>query len=260
MDENLGDRMKKYENHIDSKIIINPTESFIIRLDGRSFSKFTHKFVKPFDIIFIKAMCLTLMDLIDEFDAQTGYTHSDEITLIFKAKCSENEEFEYLESQIKSSQLNSVLDNDSTQKSKQKSKQKSRLKVLQNHMFNGRIQKILSLTSSLCSLRFNYHLEKLIEPIKSNYDEKFINLIKSHKQIFDSRILIFPESIKHEILNHQIWRSIHDCERNAISTYAYTYFGPKKIMNKKCKEMIEMLFVEKKINWDITSSIKLDIS
>ncbi len=32
--ENLGDRMKKYENQIDSKIYIKPTESFIVRLDG----------------------------------------------------------------------------------------------------------------------------------------------------------------------------------------------------------------------------------
>jgi len=69
--------------------------------------------------------------------------------------------------------------------------------------------------------------------------------------MFDSRIMIFEEKIKHEILNHQIWRSIHDCERNAISTYAYTYFGPKKIMNKNCKQMIQMMKDEKNLNWDI---------
>lgn len=81
--EKLGDRMKKYEAHMDLRIL--PCESFVVRLDGRSFSKFTKKFFKPFDIIFVKAMCKTMIDLVEEFDAQTGYTHSDEITLIFNS-------------------------------------------------------------------------------------------------------------------------------------------------------------------------------
>lgn len=223
-DEKLGDRMKRYEKFIDSKITIRPSESYIIRLDGRSFSKFTKKFVKPFDLVFVKAMCMTLQDLVEEFEAQTGYTHSDEITLIFNAKCSELEELEYLESKNN--------------------------KELPIHMFRGRVQKILSLISSYCSVRFNYHLGNLIEPIKTNYDSKFVELIKSQRQMFDSRIMIFEEKIKHEILNHQIWRSIHDCERNAISTYAYTYFGPKKIMNKTCTQMIQMIKDEKNLDWD----------
>jgi len=231
--ESLGDRMKKYENNVDSQIIIKPTESFLIRLDGRSFSKFTKRFKKPFDVIFIKVMGLTTIDLIEEFEAQTGYTHSDEITLIFNSKCTELQEFEYLES-------------------------KTKLTKLPNHMFNGRIQKILTLISSYCSVRFNYHLAQLIESSKSEYDSKFINLIKSQKQMFDGRILIFSESTKHEILNHQIWRSVYDCEINAISTYAYTYFGHKKIMGKNSKELIKMLQDEKNINWvqDIPLFIK----
>jgi len=67
--------------------------------------------------------------------------------------------------------------------------------------------------------------------------------------MFDSRIMIFEEKIKHEILNHQIWRFIHDCERNAISTYAHTYFGHKKIMNKNCSQMIQMMKDEKNLVW-----------
>jgi len=234
-DEKLEDRMKRYEKLIDSKITIKPNESYIIRLDGRSFSKFTKKFVKPFDLVFIKAMCMTMRDLVDEFDVQTGYTHSDEITLIFSAKCTELEETEY----IKSLEINSQT------VGKNKSKQ------LPIHMFRGRIQKILSLVSSYCSVRFNYHLSNLIEPIKTNYDSKFIELIKSHQQMFDSRIMIFEEKIKHEILNHQIWRSIRDCERNAISTYAYTYFGPKKIMYKSSEQIKQIMKYEKNLDWDL---------
>lgn len=229
--EELGTRMKRYEAKLNSKIL--PSESFIIRLDGRSFSKFTKKFNKPFDIVFIKSMCKTMMDLVEEFHPQTGYMHSDEITLIFDSKYS-NEEYNKMLKLYKNC--------------------KNKIKI---HMFNGRIQKILSLISSFCSIRFNYHLNNIIEPIADKYDKSFIMLVKSYKQIFDARILIFNETDKHEILNHQIWRSIYDCERNSISTYAHTYFGTKKIMNKTCLDMIEML-KEKNIDWikDIPMFIK----
>lgn len=220
--EKLGDRMKKYEADMDFRIL--SCESFIIRLDGRSFSKFTKKFSKPFDIVFVKAMCKTMMDLVEEFDVQTGYTHSDEISLIFNSKCSKEEYDLFLSGLV----------------------EKRDIRI---HLFDGRIQKILTLLSSFCSVRFNYHLDKLVESIENKYDIGFVELIKSHKQMFDARILKFNDSNKHEILNHQIWRSIHDCERNAISTYAYTHFGPKKIMNKNCSEMIKML-EEKNIFWN----------
>lgn len=231
--EKLGDRMKRYENIIDNLITIKPNESFIIRLDGRSFSKFTKKFHKPFDIVFIKAMSLTTLDLVKQFNAQTGYTHSDEITLIFDSKCNE---LEYLE-----------------KKSKNISMKDDSLSTF--HMFNGRIQKILSLISSYCSVRFNYHLVKLIEPIEELYDLKFVEVIKSMNATFDSRIMIFDQAKKYEILNHQIWRSIHDCYRNAVSTYAYTYFGPKKIENKNTNQMIQMLLNEKNLDWNDSTQV-----
>ena len=176
-------------------------KKIIFRLDGKTFSKFTKRFLKPFDLIFVKTMALTTLDLIKYFDGETGYTHSDEITLIF------------------------------------------------NNLLEENIQKILTLISSYCSVRFNYHLVKLINETDSIYDDNFIELINSYEQIFDARIIMFSEENIHEILNHQIWRSVHDCCRNAISTYAYTHFGSKKIMNKNCSQMIAML-AEIGINWE----------
>ncbi len=95
--ETLDDWIKRYENDIDCKIKLY--ESYIIRLDCRSFSKFTKKIHKPFDIIFVKAMGFIFvkamgfifvkamgfitLDLVSKFKDQIGYTYSDEITLIF---------------------------------------------------------------------------------------------------------------------------------------------------------------------------------
>ena len=79
--QTLDDRMKAYERELNFKI--PPYKPFIARLDGRSFSKFTKGLKSPFDNNFVTAMVDTMNDLVLEFNAHSGYTHSDEITLIF---------------------------------------------------------------------------------------------------------------------------------------------------------------------------------
>jgi tRNA(His) 5'-end guanylyltransferase len=216
--QTLGDRMKTYEKKFNENI--QPNESFIVRLDGKNFSKFTKGFQKPFDDMFIKTMCLTMKDLVKKFDAQTGYTHSDEITLIF----------------------NKVMFNENENEDDK----------IRCHAHNGRIQKIISLAASYCSIKFNHHLNTLMNEYVGSYVYKdtFIGIIKNNEQIFDARVIIFNEKNEYEIVNHQIWRSVQDCERNAILGYAHTIFGHKKIMNKHCGELKDMLLAEKNINWD----------
>ena len=154
----LGDRMKQYESEMDLRI--KPYESFVIRLDGRSFSKFTKGFSKPFDINFIKVMSMTMGDLVKKFEAQTGYTHSDEITLIFAPRCSK-EEFDLLDNLVDNLINNST--NNSTQCAKiqpvesvqqNQQNQYTQAKIISSHPFDGRVQKLLSLTSSYCSVNY----------------------------------------------------------------------------------------------------------
>lgn len=60
---------------------------FFIRLDGRGFTALTNEhFNKPFDQHFHSAMCFTTESLVTEFGAVLGYTHSDEISLMFPAR------------------------------------------------------------------------------------------------------------------------------------------------------------------------------
>lgn len=212
--ENLGDRMKKYEQQCPKQV---PSEKpFIARLDGHSFSKFTKGFKQPFDPIFVDAMVATTDDLIKKFNARTGYTHSDEITIIFNRALTPEDE--------------------------------NRNKV---HMFNGRTTKLNTLLASYCSVRFNYHLINLLneqtfgEP--DLYPKSLIDKVNAQEAHFDSRIMVFPED--YEIANHMIWRSCRDCIRNCISTYGRYYLGHKYIHKKTSTQIVEML-KQSGFDWD----------
>src|SRR5262249_19871664 len=56
----------------------------VLRLDGRSFSRFTEeRFEKPFDAKFHELMLKTTQILVEELQASYAYTESDEISLLF---------------------------------------------------------------------------------------------------------------------------------------------------------------------------------
>lgn len=81
MNDSLGDRMKMEENiEVGARFI--PLLPVIIRLDGRCFSSFTRKMVKPYDERMVRAMVSTATSMVEETNAVIGYTQSDEITLI----------------------------------------------------------------------------------------------------------------------------------------------------------------------------------
>ncbi|XWV25285.1 tRNA guanylyltransferase [Tupanvirus deep ocean] len=211
----LGDRMKQYESVYDN---IVPSDHYLcIRLDGHGFSKFTKNLSKPFDINFSKAMVLSAYDALCEFNARSAYTQSDEITLIF----------------------------DIPDVSKG-----------QTYIYNGRVQKLISLTASFVTTRFNKHLKEFVmEFVESNseqnvYKQSMLEKINNGTAYFDARILSFNSDSKNEILNHLIWRSVHDCHRNAIQLYAYHIFGHKKIKNMNGKQMIELLKNDKNLSWE----------
>ena len=84
----LGKRMKFYETHTENNVSVIPNAyPFIIKLDGRNFSKiFKNTTGSKTNLPFYEykhAMELTVVDLIKEFHATTGYTYSDKMILIF---------------------------------------------------------------------------------------------------------------------------------------------------------------------------------
>lgn len=150
----LGDRMKEYEDIYEHRVI--PAElPFIVRLDGNSFSKFTGFLKKPFDERFSRAMILTMNDLVSKFNAATGYTHSDEITLVFRPMSITEEEI----------------------------KNKTRV-----HIYNGRLVKICTIMAGFCSVAFYRRICKEVS------DEEILEKIYNKLPFFDCRLLVFPKN------------------------------------------------------------------
>lgn len=81
----LGDRMKSYEN-IETDQKFPPNSIIYVRLDGRSFSKFTQGMRRPFDHRMTELMKETTKFLHKEFRCKVSYTQSDEISLIIENK------------------------------------------------------------------------------------------------------------------------------------------------------------------------------
>lgn len=77
----MGDRLKAYER-IETDKRFRPNSILYVRLDGRSFSKFTKGLNRPYDERLSRLMQETTAYLVDEYNATIGYTQSDEISLI----------------------------------------------------------------------------------------------------------------------------------------------------------------------------------
>lgn len=92
MNDSLGNRMKFYESQETFRRLM-PGIPAIARIDGRSFSKFTMGMNRPYDERFSNLMIETTRYLVQETNANCGYTQSDEITLTWYTEKQEGEIF-----------------------------------------------------------------------------------------------------------------------------------------------------------------------
>lgn len=194
----LGEYAKALENN--KSPILDNAKFIIFRLDGHGFSKFTRGFDKPFDLHIIRAMQKTSEDLVSKYNASIAYTQSDEITLLIPP-----------------------IYND----------------LLHEYMplqFNGRRQKLESLSASYTSVRFNYHLIYMSSELanKETYKYSKMNNGTAH---FDCRAL---ECTTDDIRNVFRWRQL-DGLRNGTSTLARTFYSTDQLYKKNISQQIEML-------------------
>lgn len=175
----------------------------IVRIDGKAFHTFTKGLEKPYDIDFMRLMQNTTLELCKEVTGcKLGYTQSDEISLLL-----------------------TDWDNNETQA-----------------WFQNNLSKIISITSSIATLKFNSLIEEKLEYLNFNY--KFSG--KRFKALFDSRAFNLP---KEEVCNYFIWRQ-QDATRNAIQSAGQFEFSQKELLNKSCNQIQEMLWNKKNINFN----------
>lgn len=215
--DSLGDRMKAYESI--PKTFLTRRIPIIIRLDGKAFHTFTRGMKKPFDSILIQTMQETMKYLCENIQGCVlGYTQSDEITL--------------------------VLTDYET--------------ITTDAWFGYNVQKMTSISASMATLAFNRIFERLVYEKHDMYfaDKEGISaeqalylekmFMKFNKALFDSRVFSIP---KEEVCNCLIWRQ-QDATRNSIQSVGQANFSQKQLNGKSCDMIQDMLFTEKRINWN----------
>lgn len=200
--DTLGDRMKYYE----AEALHNNQRAdkyVMIRLDGNHFHTWAKKakLRKPFDNRMILAMQKATLELCKTINTCVmGYCQSDEISLVLKK--GENE--------------------------------------LSEPWFSNRVQKLCSISASICSVAFN-------DAIREQFGEEYVE-----PAYFDSRVIFLP-SVE-ECVNCLIWRQ-NDCIKNSVSTYAQSMFSHQDLMNKNQQEQINMMIAEKGKDWNELSNV-----
>lgn len=198
MADKEGAVMKAYEKASESMSEVPGYLPYVIRGDGNGFSKFTKGLQEPYDLNFSFAMILATLDAMLYFNADTAYTHSDEFTLIFAPKCSKEDWVEQTRGMCK-------------------------------HNRNGRIIKNCTLVASFFSDRFKHHMKHLVNNDAAMYSPETLEKINYGVIMFDARPLVFPEGEAANLIAHHMWwRSIYDCWRNGVSTFADNYIGKRE--------------------------------
>lgn len=213
--DSLGNRMKAYEEVNERMLVANVP--FIIRLDGVAFHTFTKKFVRPMDDILADSMQKTMLSMCADIPyCKYGYTQSDEITLV----C--------------------VIDD--VKKS--------------DGFYGNRINKIMTVTAAKATKYFNKHFYDNVEKYRKEPDSfKNVTDIKIYEKNlfiaeFDSRVFNIPE---YDIENNLIWRQ-QDAVRNSINNLGQAYFSSDRLKKKNTSQVMDMLMLEKKVNWNNCST------
>jgi tRNA(His) 5'-end guanylyltransferase len=193
MIDSLGDRMK--ENYEDRCRYMLPRRVYtLIRCDGRSFHRLTKKCVKPFDFTFMSIMDATALALCKEAQgAVMGYVQSDEITVLL---------VDFLEEKSEA-------------------------------WFDANLQKIVSISASVCTAEFNKHLSKWV-----GFADRTAH--------FDARVWTVADP--YEVENNLIFRQ-KDATRNSVQMVARSLYSHKELNGVGTSELQEMIF-KKGVNWN----------
>ena len=222
--DNLGDRMKTYENV--TRTYLTRRVPVIIRIDGKAFHSFTRNFEKPFDNVLVKTMQQTMKYLCENIEGCVlGYTQSDEISLVL---C----DYKKLTSQA-------WFDNNIRKMCSVSASMATMAfnKAFEDNYNHWGMDNMPGWEYGGTNEEVDPHLMKLC----GTYDKA-----KHNGAMFDSRAFNIP---KEEVNNCLLWRQ-QDATRNSIQSVAQANFSHKQLQCKNCNELQEMLWQEKGINWN----------
>lgn len=190
--DDLGKRMK--ENYENRYKHFLPRRTYtIIRLDGKAFHTYTKGLERPFDDKFMNDMDETAIYLCQNIQGvQFTFVQSDEISLLLT-------DFK---------------------------------KTTTDAWFDGNIQKIVSISASMATAKFNQ-----LRPEETS---------KGKLAMFDSRVFTIPDPT--EVENYFIWRQ-QDTTRNSIISVSQSLYSHKELFGKNTSDMQEMCF-QRGINWN----------
>lgn len=213
--KSLGDRMKEYERV--PRHLLTRRVPVIIRVDGKAFHTFTRGMRKPFDKILMDTMQNTMKFLCENIQGCVfGYSQSDGITL--------------------------VLTDYAT--------------VSTDAWFGYNVQKMTSVAASMATQRFNNffsnevasQIQEFSEVKSPKEDYEYLLMLsdKNYTAMFDARVFSIP---KEEVCNCLIWRQ-QDATRNSIEAVGQANFSHRELCGKSCKDIQEMLWSQRNINWN----------
>ena len=209
--DNLGDRMKSYENI--TRTYLPNRMPVIIRIDGKAFHTFTKGFKKPFDDILMRAMEETAAVLCRDIEGvKVAYTQSDEISLL-------------------------ITNNDTWE--------------TQPWFGNNlqKMASVAASIATLAFNRAFWHeVNMLNNDYLNTEDNEYLNVYCRAVEkgaTFDARVFVLPAD---EVCNYFIWRQ-QDAIRNSIQSMGQAHFSHKELMNKNCENIKQML-VEKNLKWE----------
>lgn len=209
--DNLGDRMKSYENI--TRTYLPGRMPIIIRIDGKAFHTFTKGFKKPFDDILMRAMEETAVVLCRDIEGvKVAYTQSDEISLL-------------------------ITNNDTWE--------------TQPWFGNNlqKMASVAASIATLAFNRAFWYEVNMVNNDYLNMEDT--EQLKTYCRAvekgatFDARVFVLPAD---EVCNYFIWRQ-QDAIRNSIQSMGQAHFSHKELMNKNCENIKQML-VEKNIKWE----------
>lgn len=205
----LANQVKQLEAASDQRL--EPAYPFVVRLDGVSFRNYTRGFSKPFDQRMTRAFIRTAADLLQRFNPLTIFYESDEISLVFTA-CP-------------------VLE--------------STDKHPREHMYSGRVQKLVSVLASFTAAKFNRYINE--EDWSDIAQQHVRDRLATHSAYFDGRAFSVPNEFA--AMASIYWRHRYDTLKNATMTYALSHYAQNAILGKSPHELRDLMREEK--NWNM---------